>query len=46
MEDAVLEFAEYLGFSGIDADLFYESYYELDNEEYEFMMEEQNESHL
>ena len=34
--DDVLQFAEFLGFKGSDADLFYESYYELDNEEYEY----------
>ena len=34
--DDVLDFAEYLGLSGTDADLFYESYYNLDNEEYEY----------
>ena len=34
--DDVLSFAEHLGFKGIDSDLFYESYYQLDNEEYEY----------
>jgi len=34
--DDVLDFAEYLGLSGTDADLFYESYYNLDNQEYEY----------
>ena len=35
-------FAEYLGFKGIDADMFYELYYDLDTEEYEYelVMEE------
>ena len=33
--DDVLEFAEYLGMKGTDADLFYESYYNLDNRELE-----------
>ena len=44
MDDAVLDFAKYLGLDGIDADLFYESYYDLDNEEYEFLMDEYYES--
>ena len=34
--DDVLEFAKHLGFDGIDKDLFYESYYQLDNEDYEY----------
>ena len=35
-------FANYLGFTGIDSDMFYEAYYELDfnDEEYENTMEE------
>ncbi len=28
-------FAEYIGLNGIDTDLFYESYYQIDNGEYE-----------
>ena len=32
-------FAEYLGLDGIDADLFYETYYDLDNEEYESVLD-------
>lgn len=40
MDDAVLDFAEYLGLSGVDADLFYESYYDLDNGEYESIIDE------
>ena len=34
--DDVLSFAERLGFTGVDGDLFYESYYQLDNEDYEY----------
>ena len=34
-DEDLLKFAEHLGFKGIDADLFYESYYELDNEDIE-----------
>ena len=34
-QDDIIEFAEYMGMKGIDSDLFYESYYQLDNEEYE-----------
>ena len=33
--DDLLKFAEYLGLKGIDADVFYESYYDLDNDEIE-----------
>ena len=33
--DDVTDFAEYLGLIGLDADLFYESYYNLDNRELE-----------
>ena len=33
--DDLEKFAEYLGLKGIDSDLFYESYYGIDNEEYE-----------
>ena len=35
-------FASYLGFTGVDSDMFYEAYYELttDDEEYETAMEE------
>ena len=33
--DDILKFAEYLGLKGIDKDLFYESYYNVPNEEYE-----------
>ena len=36
----LLKFAEYLGMKGIDADVFYESYYDLDNDEYESYYEE------
>ena len=39
--DDVLDFAEYLGLTGIDRDLYYESYYGLDNRDLEadFIME-------
>ncbi len=39
-------FASYLGFNGIDSDMFYEAYYELDSsdEEYEATIEESYES--
>ena len=34
-------YAKHLGFDGIDADLFYEAYYDLDaDDEYELIMEE------
>ena len=35
-------FAEYLGLDGIDADMFYEAYYDLDRDDYEYelVMEE------
>jgi len=35
------KFAEYMGFNGIDSDLFYESYYKIneEGEEYEFYWE-------
>ena len=36
LNEDVIAFAEHLGFSGVDSDLFYESYYQLDNEEYEY----------
>lgn len=36
------KFAEYLGLDGIDSDLFYESYYELD--EYDYYDVEWNDS--
>ena len=39
-QDDIIEFAEYMGMKGIDSDLFYESYYQLDNEEYECVVEE------
>ena len=40
--DDLLAFAEHLGLTGVDSDLFYESYYQLDNEDYEYdiMIEE------
>ena len=39
-QDDIIQFAEYMGMRGIDTDLFYESYYQLDNEEYECVVEE------
>ena len=33
-------FSGYLGFKGIDADVFYETYYQLDTEEFDDMIEE------
>ena len=41
------KFAEYMGFNGIDTDLFYESYYKMNNkeyDEYEFIWDESFES--
>ena len=32
-------YANALGFKGLDVDLFYECFYEIDNEEYEFECE-------
>ena len=32
-------YAEYMGFKGVDSDIFYESYYQLDNDEYEMERE-------
>ena len=36
------DYARHLGFDGLDADMFYEAYYELDtdDEEYEAILEE------
>lgn len=39
-DEDLLQFAEYLGLNGIDADLFYESYYNLDNRDVESYYEE------
>ena len=36
LNDDVLDFAKHLGFTGVDEDLFYESYYQLDNDDYEY----------
>ncbi len=36
-------FAEYLGLDGVDADMFYEAYYDISPEEYEFFIEEEAE---
>ena len=35
LTDDVLAFAKHLGFTGLDGDMFYESYYQLDNDDYE-----------
>ena len=35
MDPELQDFAEYLGLKGIDGDLFYESYYQLDSEAYD-----------
>ncbi len=32
LSDDVLDFAEHLGLTGTDSDLFYEMYYQLDND--------------
>ena len=40
--DDVLDFAQYLGFTGIDKDMFYESYYDL---EYDYDLELALEEH-
>lgn len=34
------KFSEYLGFKGIDADVFYETYYQLDTAKFDDMIEE------
>jgi len=34
------KFSEYLGFKGIDADVFYETYYQIDSEECDDLIEE------
>jgi len=39
----IIKFAEYLGLSGIDADVFYESYYNLNNDEIERYYDEEYE---
>tara|TARA_Y100001973_G_scaffold96729_1_gene151824 strand:+ start:852 stop:992 length:141 start_codon:yes stop_codon:yes gene_type:complete len=36
LAEDVLAFARHLGLDGVDEDLFYESYYNLDNDEYEY----------
>ena len=41
MDPELQDFAEYLGLRGIDSDLFYESYYELDAEQVESYYEEE-----
>ena len=35
MDPELQDFAEYLGLTGIDSDLFYEAYYELDSDLYD-----------
>jgi len=37
--DDLIKFAEYLGMKGIDADVFYEAYYDLDNRDFEMEYE-------
>jgi hypothetical protein len=44
-QDDITQFAEYMGLKGIDTDLFYESYYQLDNEEYEYDFDYCNENY-
>ena len=44
-QDDITQFAEYMGLKGIDTDLFYESYYQLDNEEYEYDFDYCNETY-
>lgn len=39
-------FAQYLGLDGVDTDMFYEAYYEFDPEEYEWLLEEENQFSL
>ena len=41
MDPDLQDFAEYLGLKGIDTDLFYESYHELDMEQVESYYEEE-----
>ena len=43
MDPELQEFAEYLGLTGIDSDLFYESYYGVDIEAAEQLLEEYHE---
>ena len=38
--DDIIAFAESLGLNGVDADLFYETYYNLDNRELDYYYEE------
>ena len=45
MNDDVIEFAKYLGLDGVDADLFYEQYYDLDNEEYDSVIDVEYDHH-
>ena len=39
LNEDLTNFARYLGLDGVDADLFYEQYYDLDNEEYEMVFD-------
>jgi len=39
LNDDVIGFANYLGLDGVDAELFFEQYYDLDNEEYETVLD-------
>ena len=34
------DWAEYLGIRGVDVDVFYETYYQLDSEDYDSIMED------
>ena len=43
--DDFIEFARYLGLDGVDADLFYEQYYDLDNEEYDSVLDVEFDHH-
>ena len=45
LNDDVIEFANYLGLDGVDADLFYEQYYDLDNEEYDSVIDVEFDHH-
>ena len=39
------KYSEYLGFKGIDTDVFYEMYYRIESEEYDELIEEQSANH-
>jgi len=40
LNEEIAAFANHLGFDGVDEDLFYESYYQLDSDEYEYDYDE------